>query len=82
LSDSDIATSAAISKIAVADNSEAVVLCANVGNNSTASMAWDIYYIEDTDTSPSQTWAVTLVGQVYADNPGATAIQISQMTFA
>lgn len=80
---SDIVTSAAANKIAVADNGKAVVFCASVANSSTASISWDIYYIEDTNAATdAQTWAVTLVGQVYADNSGATATEIGTMTFA
>lgn len=82
LSGSDIATSTAANKIAVANDGKAVVLCANATDDSSAASAWGIYYIEDTDSSASQTWTVTLVGQVYVDNPGATAAQIGTMVFA
>jgi len=83
LSSNDIATSAGASKIAVADNSKAVVFCDSVDDATTDVSTWHIYYIEDTDSNGgSQTWEVTLVGQVYANGTGATATEIGTITFA
>lgn len=62
----DISTAAAAGKIAVLDNDKAVVMVtADVDGVSDATAnAYNVYFIEDTDTTGTQTWVVTLVGTV------------------
>ncbi|MDD2734508.1 MAG: hypothetical protein PHF56_11255 [Desulfuromonadaceae bacterium] len=66
LSASDIVSAFAINKITVADNGKAVVMVtADVDGVSDATAnAYNVYYIEDTDVTGAQSWAVTLVGTV------------------
>jgi hypothetical protein len=66
LASGDISTAAAAGKIAVLDNDKAVVMVtADVDGVSDATAnAYNVYFIEDTDTGAGQTWAVTLVGTV------------------
>ena len=66
LAAADISTAVAASKITVANNSKAVVMVtADVDGVSDATAnAYNVYFIEDTDTTAAQTWVVTLVGTV------------------
>lgn len=75
LSAADVQTAAAAGKIAVADNGKVVVLVtadvdgvAADGVTDTSNESYNVYYIEDTDATGAQSFAVTLVGTL---NSGA-----------
>jgi len=70
LSASDISTSLASNKIALADNAKAVVfvngIVGGIINNTTPVTNFDIYYIKDTNVATdAQAWDVELVGQAH-----------------
>ena len=67
----------------VADNGKAVVMAtADVnGVSDTTANAYNVYFIEDTDTTGAQNWVVTLVGtvntvQANGDEAGAIALAL------
>lgn len=64
LASGDFQTTTTAGKIAIEDNSKAVILVSADadGTSDTTVTAYNIYYVEDTDTGTGQTWAVTLVG--------------------
>lgn len=66
LASTDISTAVAASKITVADNGKAVVMVTADadGVSDTTANAYNVYFIQDTDTTAAQTWVVTLVGTV------------------
>jgi hypothetical protein len=66
LAATDISTAAAASKITVADNGKAVVMVTadQDGGSDTTANAYNVYFIQDTDTTAAQNWVVTLVGTV------------------
>ncbi len=67
LAAADISTAVAPSKVTVADNGKAVVMVTADadGLTDTTANAYNVYFIEDTNTSlTAQTWVVTLVGTV------------------
>ena len=67
LAATDITTVAAtVNKIVVGDNGKAVVMVTADadGLSDTTANAYNVYFIQDTDTTAAQTWVVTLVGTV------------------
>lgn len=82
LATGDIATAAAANKVAIEDNSKAVVLSNLDADGTGSTVDWAIYYVQDTDTSTSaQTFTVTLVGTLTMG--GSTTIDdMSEMAAA
>jgi len=83
LAAADITTAVAASKVTVADNGKAVVMVtADVDGVSDATAnAYNVYFVQDTDTTAAQTWVVTLVGTVNTviangNEEGATALAL------
>jgi len=62
LATTDIATTTATNKVTVADNGKAVVLVNADADGTGITTDWNVYYVEDTDTGATQSFAVTLVG--------------------
>jgi hypothetical protein len=64
LASGDIATATATSKIALNNDAKAVILVSEDvdGTSDSTISPYKVYYVEDTDSSSSQTWEVTLVG--------------------
>jgi hypothetical protein len=60
LTASNFQTSTGSGKIAIENNSKAVILVS--ADADSTSNVYKVYYVEDTDTSSAQTWQVTLVG--------------------
>ena len=83
LAATDIAVTAAAGKIAVEDNSKAVVLAsADTDGYADATVnAYDVYYVEDTDTGTGQTYAVTKVATLNSSAAELMAFALDTTSF-
>lgn len=66
LTAADIATATGSNKVVMSDDGKAVIFVSADADGTTDTTVndWSVYYVEDTDTGATQTWAVTLVGTI------------------